>query len=115
MFSVLIFQNFWHIKVLAINIQTYIVDCILIVIYGILFALVSYSREMTARKVYNNDRIVSVEIKKTEDSLQKMVPEHVLAGIKNDHKVYDYYQNMSILDAQILGINDIISKQSTKP
>ena len=91
MFSALIFQNFFHISLWSINVQTYIADSILIIIYGVLFALVCYSREMQARKVYNNDRIVSVEIKNTENSLQKMVPEHVLAGIKNDHKVYDYY------------------------
>ena len=114
MFLTLLFQNFFHITIQSINVQTYIADSILIVIYGILFSLFAYTREMQSRKVYNNDRIVNVEIKKTEDQLQKMVPEHVLAGIKNDHKVYDYYQNMSILDAQLIGINEMI-KRNTKP
>jgi hypothetical protein len=43
-----------------------------------------YFREMAQRKQYNNERIIDVEIEKTEDLLSKLVPYHVLAGIKND-------------------------------
>jgi len=43
-----------------------------------------YSREMRARKIYNNERIIEVEIRRTEEQLNKLVPEHALAAIKND-------------------------------
>lgn len=39
---------------------------------------------MSQRKQYNNERIIDIEIEKTEDLLSKLVPFHVLAGIKND-------------------------------
>jgi hypothetical protein len=44
----------------------------------------SYFREMHQRKNYNNERIIDIEIENTEDLLSKLVPFHVLAGIKND-------------------------------
>ena len=44
----------------------------------------SYFREMQQRKQYNSERIIDIEIEKTEDLLSKLVPFHVLAGIKND-------------------------------
>ena len=43
-----------------------------------------YNREMLSRKIYNNERIIEVEIRRTEEQLSKLVPEHALAGIKND-------------------------------
>lgn len=48
-----------------------------------------HAREMRSRKIYNNDRIIEVEIKRTEELVSKLVPEHVLQGIKNDQKVFD--------------------------
>ena len=44
----------------------------------------SYFREMTQRKQYNTGRIMDIELEKTEDLLSKLVPFHVLSGIKND-------------------------------
>jgi hypothetical protein len=38
-----------------------------------------YFGEMAQRKQYNNERIIDVEIEKTEDLLSKLVPYHVLA------------------------------------
>ena len=45
---------------------------------------VIYNREMRMRRIYNNERIIEVEIRRTEDMLNKLVPEHALTGIKND-------------------------------
>jgi hypothetical protein len=56
----------------------------MITIYGFFFVLLIHGREMRSRKIYNNDRIIDVEIKRTEELLSKLVPEHVLQGIKND-------------------------------
>ena len=50
---------------------------------GFLVAVI-YNREMRSRKSYNNDRILEVEIRRTEDQLSKLVPENALVGIKND-------------------------------
>jgi hypothetical protein len=52
--------------------------------FATLLVVNSYFREMAQRKQYNNERIIDIEIEKTEDLLSKLVPFHVLAGIKND-------------------------------
>ena len=88
-FIVLLIQNYWHIMQNIINLQTYIADSALIIIYGYFYILMIHQREMRSRKMYNNDRIVEVEVKRTEELLSKLVPEHVLQGIKNDQKVVD--------------------------
>ena len=53
-------------------------DSALIIIYGVFYVILIYGREMRSRKIYNNDRIIDVEIKRTEELLSKLVPEHVL-------------------------------------
>ena len=78
MFIVLLTQNYWHIVQNTINIQTYIADSALIIIYGFFYLILIHGREMRSRKIYNNDRIIDVEIKRTEELLSKLVPEHVL-------------------------------------
>ena len=78
MFVVLLLQNYWHIVKQTINVQTYIADSALIIIYGFFYLILIHGREMRSRKIYNNDRIIDVEIKRTEELLSKLVPEHVL-------------------------------------
>jgi len=78
MFIVLLLQNYWHIVRQTINVQTYIADSALIIIYGFFYVILIHGREMRSRKIYNNDRIIDVEIKRTEEMLSKLVPEHVL-------------------------------------
>ena len=73
----------------VINLQTFIIEMFLNVVYGFLLCIASYNREMKQRKYYNAKRIIEVEINKTEDLLSKLVPQHVLVGIKNDQKVVD--------------------------
>ena len=73
----------------VINLQTFIIDMLQNAVYGFLLCIASYNREMKVRKYYNAKRIVEVEINKTEDLLSKLVPQHVLVGIKNDQKVVD--------------------------
>ena len=62
-----------------------------------------YFREMAQRKQYNNERIIDVEIEKTEDLLSKLVPYHVLAGIKNDYRVVDILDNVTLLYTDMVG------------
>ena len=40
--------------------------------------MASHNREMKLRKVYNHERILEVEIEKTEELLSRLVPIHVL-------------------------------------
>ena len=110
MFMTLLIQNYWHIEEKSINIQTFIADSALIVIYGFFFVLLIHGREMRSRKIYNNDRIIDVEIKRTEELLSKLVPEHVLQGIKNDQKVVDQLENVTLLHAEITGFDEFSAK-----
>jgi class 3 adenylate cyclase len=63
----------------------------------------SYFREMSQRKQYNNERIIDIEIEKTEDLLSKLVPFHVLSGIKNDQRVVDVLDNVTLLYTDMVG------------
>jgi class 3 adenylate cyclase len=63
----------------------------------------SYFREMTQRKQYNTGRIIDIEIEKTEDLLSKLVPFHVLSGIKNDQRVVDVLDNVTLLYTDMVG------------
>lgn len=58
---------------------------------------------MSQRKQYNNERIIDIEIEKTEDLLSKLVPFHVLAGIKNDQRVVDVLENVTLLYTDMVG------------
>ena len=110
MFATLLLQNYYHISWFTINVQTYIADSALIIIYGFFFIILIHAREMRSRKIYNNDRTIDVEIKRTEELLSKLVPEHVLQGIKNDQKVVDQLENVTLLHTEIQGFSDFSSK-----
>jgi len=60
------------------------VEIISFIAFMLILVQNSYFREMSQRKQYNNQRILDIEIEKTEDLLSKLVPFHVLSGIKND-------------------------------
>ena len=70
----LAFMNYFYIEKHVINLQTYVIDTILNLIYIIFLMISSHSREMKVRKTYNAKRIIEVEIDKTEDLLGKLVP-----------------------------------------
>ena len=72
---------------------------------GFLITMI-FTREMKLRKTYNSERIVEVEIRLTEELLSKLVPEHALTGIKNDSKVIDLLDNVSIIYAKLVGFDD---------
>lgn len=78
MFFALIIQNYFYITNRTISLQTFIIDGLLNVILAVFFIISSYNREMKLRKVYNHERIIEVEIEKTEELLSKLVPQHVL-------------------------------------
>ena len=114
MFLSFIIQNYFYIEDSTINLQTFIVDGLLNIILAVFFILGSYNREMKLRKIYNNERIIEVEIDKTEELLNKLVPKHVLQGIKNDQKVVDLLENVTLLYTDMVGFTEF-SKNVSKP
>ena len=68
---------------------------------------------MKVRRQYNQQRIIEVEIEKTEDLLGKLVPLHVLAGIKNDQRVVDSLDNVTLLYTDMVGFTEF--SKNTKP
>ena len=106
------FVNWWNIEKCVINLQTYIIDTVLNLIYIVFLLLASHNREMKVRKLYNAKRIIEVEIDKTADLLGKLVPQHVLIGIKNDQKVVDQLDNVTLLYTDMVGFTEF-SKNHT--
>ena len=84
LYAGLISQNFFFIEEGELDLPTYVIDSILQLLLFALLLLASHSREMKVRRQYNQQRIVRVEIKKTAELLGRLVPQHVLAGLKND-------------------------------
>lgn len=76
------------------------------VIFVSFLLAVIHSREMKNRKTYNSERIIEVEIRRTEETLSKLVPDHALTGIKNDSKVIDVLDNVTILYAKLVGFDE---------
>ena len=69
---------------------------------------------MKLRKDYNREKIIEVEYDKTEELLSKLVPQHVLKGIKNDQKVVDQLENVTLLYTDMVGFTEF-SKNVQKP
>ena len=102
---ILCVQNYYFISEQVLNFITFVIDSWINVIFITFLILASHTREMAVRKKYNLERIYAVEIDKTEDLLGKLVPLHVLNGIKNDQKIYDQLDNVTILYAELVGFN----------
>ena len=81
----------------------YIMESLQYIFFIYMVVMNGYFREMAQRKQYNNERIIDVEIEKTEDLLSKLVPYHVLAGIKNDQRVVDILDNVTLLYTDMVG------------
>ena len=101
-------QNYYFISEKVLNFMTFMIDSIINVVFITFLIIASHTREMQVRKKYNLERIYEVEIDKTEESLGKLVPLHVLNGIKNDEKIYDSLDNVTILYADLIGFNRLI-------
>ena len=106
LYCALISQNFFFIELQVLNLQTYVIDSVLQLVLFALLILASHSREMKVRRQYNQERIIEVEIQNTEDLLGKLVPLHVLAGIKNDQRVVDCLENVTLLYTDMVGFTE---------
>ena len=84
-------------------------DSIVLIVLQLLFTsnmqfllcMICYDREMFARKHYNEERIMLVEIKKIEEAIGKLVPIHIVEGIRNEKQVIEKLDNVTILYARV--------------
>lgn len=58
---------------------------------------------MAKRKIHNRKIIIDFEIKKTNSLLGNLVPPPVLTGIKNDQKVVDELEDVTLLFTDMVG------------
>jgi class 3 adenylate cyclase len=71
--------------------------------YSILLAVGIHHREMIQRKSLNYERILNVEIKKTNDLISKLVPMHILNVIKNEKRQVDELDDVTLLYTDMVG------------
>lgn len=65
--------------------------------YAALLAVGIHHREMIQRKSLNYERILNVEINKTNDLISKLVPYHMVNVIKNEKKHVDEFDDCTLL------------------
>lgn len=72
-----------------VDTMTLLTNLIIYLISVLQLILMMFNREMQMRKQYNRDRIIDVEIEKNDELLSKLVPLHVLRGLKNDERIVE--------------------------
>ena len=65
--------------------------------YSILLAVGIHHREMIQRKSLNYERILNIEIEKTNLLISKLVPFHILNVIKNEKRQVDEFDDITLL------------------
>ena len=65
--------------------------------YALLLAVGIHHREMIQRKSLNYERILNVEINKTNELISKLVPFHMLTVIKNEKRHVDEFDDCTLL------------------
>lgn len=72
--------------------------------YAVLLAIGIHHREMIQRKSTNYEKILNVEISKTNELISKLVPFHMLSAIKSEKRSFDEFNgNLTLLYADIVG------------
>jgi len=82
--------------------------------YSVLLAVGIHHREMIQRKSLNYERILNVEIDKTNNLISKLVPFHVLNVIKAEKRQVDEFEDCTLLYTDMVGFNEF-SKSYTDP
>ena len=67
---------------------------------------------MLARRIHNRKIIIDIEIKRTSDLLSNLLPPHVLQGIKNDQKVVDELEDVTLLFTDMVGFTQFCNNVS---
>lgn len=60
-------HNFYEVGKEIINMEIFVVESLMNSIFVGFLLLMIYNREMRSRKIYNNERIIEVEIRRTEE------------------------------------------------
>jgi len=71
--------------------------------YSILLAVGIHHREMIQRKSLNYERILNVEIEKTNVLISKLVPFHMVNVIKNEKRQVDEFDDVTLLYTDMVG------------
>lgn len=67
------------------------------IMYALLLAVGIHHREMIQRKSLNYERILNVEINKTNELISKLVPYHMVSVIKNEKRQVDEFDDCTLL------------------
>ena len=74
--------------------------------YAILLAVGIHHREMIQRKSINYERILNVEISKTNEMIGKLLPHHMIEVVKMEKRQVDEFDNdLTMLSIDIVGSN----------
>lgn len=73
------------------------------IMYSILLAIGIHHREMIQRKSLNYERILDIEIEKTNNLISKLVPFHILSVIKNEKRQVDEFDDITLLYTDMVG------------
>lgn len=93
---------------------TMITNILVLMICISMLCYMQFKREMIMRKQYNRNKILDVEIEKTDELLSKLVPVHVLRGLKNDERIVEQVDNVTLLFTDMVGFT-AFSKSVKKP
>lgn len=76
------------------------------IMYAALLAIGIHHREMIQRKSINYERILNVEINKTNELIGKLLPHHMLNVVKSEKRQVDEFDNdLTLLYTDLIGIN----------
>ena len=78
--------------------------------YSVLLAVGIHHREMLQRKSLNYDRILGIEIQKTNVLISKLVPFHILSVIRNEKRQVDEFEDLTLLYSDFVGFNTMTRK-----
>ena len=67
-----------------------------------------HNRDMQERYYYNQRKIIQVEIERSEELIGKLIPSHVMTGIRNDQRFVDKVENATLLHAEIVNFSQLI-------
>jgi len=80
------------------------------IMYAVLLAVGIHHREMLQRKSLNYDRILSIEIQKTNVLISRLVPFHILSVIRNEKRQVDEFEDLTLLHTDFVGFNTMTRK-----
>ena len=77
--------------------------------YAILLAVGIHHREMIQRKMLNYEKILNVEIGKTNDLISQLVPQHIISAVRNENRHIDEFEDLTLLYTDMVGFTDFTS------